>query len=288
MNLIHKIYPLIAVVFLFSCNNEETINRPLAAIGDQTLWTEQVLQILPKDLNTEDSIQFVEHYIRTWIVDELMFQHAKKNIQNTQEIEQKAEEYKRSLILHTYLNNLAAQKVDQHITESEVKAYYDENDAGLRLNESIIKGFILKVPQNATELNKLKGWSRLEAKEAVPTTEFIDNIEKYCVQNAAIYEYFYDRWEPLGKLVEILPFQIPENERDFLQKTSFVELEDSSFYYFLNIKEYLSISDKQPYEFARKTIQDILLNKKRVDFIKSVEKDLYQEAIEQDKIKLYY
>ncbi|MCD7973368.1 MAG: hypothetical protein LUG18_12015 [Candidatus Azobacteroides sp.] len=279
------------LTFLFSfagCNNEENLNKPLVSIGDRMLRKEQLMDVLPKGLSEEDSLQFAEHFIKKWITDELLYEQAGKNIVSNKEIEQKVEEYKRSLILYSYLNGLMAERLNQPVPENEIKTYYDTNDMGLYLEESIIKGFMLKVPINATDLNKLKGWCMEEATGKSVSTENIADIENYCLRNASIYEYFYDRWEPLHKYTEMMPVQFPDNEEEFLKATPFIEIADSSFYYFLNIKSYLSTSDKQPYEFARKTITDILVNQRRNDFIQQIGNDLYQEAIEKDKVKIYY
>jgi len=262
------------------------MNRPLVAIGDHILWKEQLMEVLPKGLSEEDSLQYAEHYIHNWIVEVLVYQQAMKNTRNMKEIDQKVEDYKKSLILQTYLNNLASERVSHTVPEAEIKTYYERNDNGLQLSESIIKGFVLKVPTNANDLKKLKDLCKSET-SGTTAIETIDAIEKYCVGNAAVYEYFYDRWEPLKRILEIIPIPAVDNESEFLKNNSFVEFQDSTFFYFLNIRNYLTINDKPPYEFARKQINDILSNQKRFAFIKEIENDLYNEAVQQDKIKLY-
>lgn len=269
----------------FSCKDEKAMNRPLVAVGEHILWKEQLIEALPKGLSEYDSLQYAEHYIHNWIVDILIYQQALKNIRDMKGIDQKVEDYKKSLILQTYLNELAAERVPSVVPEAEIKTYYEKNDAGLRLTESIIKGFILKIPANANDLQTLKELCMDEARET--STETLDAIEKYCVGKASIYEYFYDRWEPLNRILETIPIPSIENEPEFLANNSFVEFQDSTSYYFLNIKDYLTINDKPPYEFSRKQINDILSNQKRITFIKEIENDLYNEAVQGEKIKRY-
>ncbi len=269
----------------FSCNNEENVNRPLVAIGDQILRKEKLDEIVPKGLSPEDSLQFAEHYIHLWINNELMYQQAQRNIKSNKEIDRMVEEYRKSLILHTYENNMVAERLQAPVPEEEIRNYYQKNDQYFTLPEDIVKGFILKVPLNAVGLDKLKDWCRKETQKQKPSN--IRDIEKYCVQNASIYEYFYDRWESFGKLMENIPYKI-DNASDFLKKNSFVEVQDSSYYYYLNVNEYFTTSDKQPYEFAKPKIIETLTNERRIAFIKKMEDDLYQQAVKENKIKIYY
>ena len=262
------------------------MNRPLVAVGDHILWKEQVIEVIPKGLSEEDSLQYAEHFIHNWIVEVLVYQQALKNIRDIKEIDRKVEDYRKSLILQTYLNNLTSERVSSTVPEAEIKAYYERSDNGLQLTESIIKGFVLKVSANANDLKKFKDLCKNEA-AGTTSTEMIDAIEKYCVGNASVYEYFYDRWEPLKRILEIIPVPAVDDESEFLKNNSFVEFQDSTFFYFLNIKDYLTTNDKPPYEFSRKQINDILSNQKRFAFIKEIENDLYNEAMQQDKIKLY-
>jgi len=285
LKIIIYLLPLFVVLCFCFCDNKENINRPLVIIGDQVLRKEKLDEVIPRGLSTEDSLQAAEHYIRLWITDELVYQQAKQNIQNDKDIERMVEDYRKSLILHAYENSLVAERLDKDIPEEELQAYYQNNEKDFLLNQNIVKGFILKVPLNAGNLKKLKEWCNKETHKTGPSN--IQNIEKYCIQNAVIYEYFYDQWKPFDKLTEIMAYSVG-NPSDFLKNNAFVEFEDESYYYFLNINDYLTTSDKQPYEFAKPRIIDILSNEKRIDFIKKIKNDLYEDAVKSDKVKIYY
>ncbi|NLZ72537.1 MAG: peptidyl-prolyl cis-trans isomerase, partial [Bacteroidales bacterium] len=66
------------------------------------------------------------------------------------------------------------------------------------------------------------------------------------------------------------------------------ELQDSVYYYFLNISEIRKVGEQEPLEYAERKINDILVNYKQVDFIKQVKNDLYQEAVKRNKIQYNY
>ena len=278
--------PVILFVLCFcSCNNKENINRPLVVVGDQVLRKEKLDEVIPKGLSKEDSLQAAEHYIRMWTTDELMYQIAQQNIQGDKNIDRMVEEYRKSLILHTYENKLVAERLDKNFSDEEIRTYYQNNEKDFLLTQNIVKGFILKVPLNAGDLDKLKEWCNKETQKTKPSN--MQNIEKYCIQNAVVYEYFYDRWEPFDKLTEVMAYSV-ENPSDFLKKNAFVETQDSLYYCYLNINNYLTTSDKQPYEFAKPRIINILSNEKRIAFIKKIKDDLYEDAVKSEKVKIYY
>ena len=64
-----------------------------------------------------------------------------------------------------------------------------------------------------------------------------------------------------------------------------IELKDTAFYYFLNVSDFRSVGEQEPYEFARPKVKDMMLNLKQVEFMKKVKDDLYQQAVKKNEIK---
>ena len=62
---------------------------------------------------------------------------------------------------------------------------------------------------------------------------------------------------------------------------------DTAFYYFLNISDFRVAGEQEPYEFAQPKVKDMLVNIKRVDFMKQVKDDLYERAVKRKKIINY-
>ena len=108
--------------------------------------------------------------------------------------------------------------------------------------------------------------------------------EKYSLQNAVKYEYFYDKWVPMADVLDLIPLKVPEVE-DYVNKNRHIELKDTAFYYFLNVSDFRSVGEQEPYEFARPKVKDMMLNLKQVEFMKKVKDDLYQQAVKKNEIK---
>ena len=72
---------------------------------------------------------------------------------------------------------------------------------------------------------------------------------------------------------------------DYVNKNRHIELKDTAFYYFLNVSDFRSVGEQEPYEFARPKVKDMMLNLKQVEFMKKVKDDLYQQAVKKNEIK---
>jgi len=66
-----------------------------------------------------------------------------------------------------------------------------------------------------------------------------------------------------------------------------IEKQDYSFFYFLNITDFLSPGDNAPYEYARNTVKEILINQRKIDFLKKTEDDLFKRALDKGEIQYY-
>ena len=95
---------------------------------------------------------------------------------------------------------------------------------------------------------------------------------------------FYDKWVPMADVLDLIPLKVPEVE-DYVNKNRHIELEDTAFHYFLNVSDFRTVGQQEPYEFARPKVKDMVLNLKQVEFMRAVKDDLYQQAVKRDKIK---
>lgn len=244
------------------------------------LYLEDLLKVLPDDLSKEDSTLFAERYMRDWVEHELLFEKARTNISDSAEIEKQVNQYREALIMHSYQQTLIAQTLSEEVSEEELTDYYEKHQELFKVERPLIKGLFIKVPMGAPKLNNVRRWYKMENREAV------ENLEKYSLQSAVKYEYFYDRWVPVAEVADLIPLKLPDMG-EYLNRNRHVELKDDAFYYFLNVSDYRGIGDQEPYEFARTQVKGMLMNMKQVEFMKQVKEDLYRRAEKRDRIKYY-
>ena len=149
------------------------------------------------------------------------------------------------------------------------------------LENPLIKGLFIKVPLTAPQLNNVRRWYKSDKQDA------IESLEKYSLQNAVKYEYFYDKWVSVTDVLDMIPLKV-EAPEEYVNKHRQIELKDTAFCYFLNVSDYRGAGEEKPYEFARPEVKDLLVNQKRVDFMERVKNDLYQQAVSKKKIIYNY
>lgn len=274
----------IALILLFvSCQQQidHQGRTPLVEVDGVFLYKEDVEKALPSNTSKDDSLLFAEQYVKNWIEDILLFDNAERNIPQDVDIEQLIENYRRSLILHTYQQKLISQKFEEEITENEIETFYQENKEMFLLEKPLVKGLFIKIPLKSPKISNVRQWYRSKEQET------IEKLEKYSLQYAVDYDYFYNRWTPLEDIINKIPLSV-SSPMNYVSKNRQIEVSDTLYQYFLNIDEMLESGQHKPLDFARSEIKGILLNVKQVDFMLQIRNSLYKQAIEKDKITFYY
>lgn len=282
---IHVLASYFLLLLLVSCSaksdpNIEKGKEPIVSVYGKTLYRSDIENAISERITAGDSLNSAEAYVKMWVNEELIHAKAIQNVADKDRIDKLVENYKQSLIVFTYLENLLKEELSKTISENDLKDYYDKNPGSLKLQSNIVKGLFLKVPKSSSELNNLRKWYRqstLAAKES---------IEKSAVQNAVIYDYFYDRWISVNDVLSYIPVPISDSNQ-FLRTNKNFEIQDSTYVYLLHIEEYALAGNNTPYEYAKSQITDILINKKRDAFLKQFEQDLYKKALDENDIKFY-
>lgn len=278
---------LLSLIFFvtYSCGKKDSTTvdpaqNPVVTVKGQTLYRATLNEVLPVGLSPEDSTEAAQSYINMWINDLLMYDKAKQNITNQEEVDMLVQNYRKSLIANIYQEQLLRQQLSKLISENELKAYYEQNKERFGLEENIIKGLYLKVPVGSSHLSNFQKWYKQGTNDA------IENIEKNSLQNVVGYEYFYDRWVDFDEVLDNIPTLITD-QRQFLQTNKNLEVRDSSFVYLLNIKEYKLAGNDAPYEYIKGQLSEIFTEQRKADFLKQVQKDLYDKAVSDEEIKFY-
>ena len=270
-------------VSLFACKKAIQTDEPdaLVKVNDRILTRNEVESLIPKGTTSADSLLLAESYIKKWVKDELVLKIAQRNLGSDKEtIDKLVDAYRRSLLRYRYQEKLIQEKLSDEIQESDVLTYYDTNKEKFVLDKNLIKGLFLKVPADAPNLSEVKTWYKSG------NVASLEKIEKYSIQNAAIYEYFFDKWVDFDEIRNNIPNQI-SNPESFLRTNKILEVTDSSFCYFLNIRQVLLKGQVEPFEYAEPRILEILINQRKLDFIKEFEEELYNDALDGGDVIFY-
>lgn len=263
----------------------------VAELNGQYLYR-STLDSLTLGLNSEDSLRVVQLFIRQWAQDILLYDNS--TARTHQEIEQMVSEYRRTLYAQAYEDRLVERRMPKSIPDSAVQAIYDRMPDRFILDESIVKGVLLVVPNDAPNLSKVKQWllkigtERQERKEKKNSkvTNVLDDIEKYVYQNASGYELFTDQWTTVTALTRQMPVERADLETK-LKYGNRIEISDSTQTFILQVTEKHMRGEKMPVEYARPQIEKIILNARRVEFLRKERERLYNDAVQEKKIKFF-
>ena len=250
----------------------------VAEYNGKTITVEQI-EMLTAGLAPEDSSRIAQHYIRQWAIDLIEYDKAKDQTNKT--IEQLVEDYRRSLYLHEYEQKLIAQRMSRSVEDTLIQSFYNQHSDHLILSETILRGLLLVVPNEAPNLNDLR--KKIQQPE---TEENIEWIEKFAYQYAVGYELFLEEWRTMSEIIVLMPFE-KDNLDTELKKKRQIEVQDTVNTYLLQVTELSMKGDLKPLTYARKEIEDILLRQRQVEFLQNERNALYENAIELGKLKLY-
>ena len=273
------VFVILSLLVISGCKQEsgETGKGVIVTVGGESL-TRQVLETyIPTGISKQDSLIVAENFIQFWIQEVLMLEIATKNVADKKEINRLVENYRQALVIYRYQEQLVQEKLSKTISEKDIKQYYNENKENFKLDGPLVKGMLLKIPSDAPKINDVRIWY----KSTKPKD--IESLDKYIVQNAVSYDDFLDHWVDLQSINDKLPAR--ELGKNVTQRH--IELQDSSFYYFITLQDHLAAGDYEPIEHAEPFIKEILINQKKTDFLKSIETDLYNKALKEGKIKFH-
>lgn len=268
---------------LISCTDKAPRSKgdALVSVGQHTLTAFEVKKLIPKTLSSQDSLMMAESYVKKWVKNALIYDLANKHLEDEkEEIDRLVDAYRQSLMSHKYEEKLVEERLSAEISDKEISDYYEANKESFLLEEDIVKGLFLKVPSDAPGLSDLKKWCNSGG------DELIEKIEKYSLQNAVIYDYFYDRWMSGEEIAENMPVKKSEFNR-MLKTDKLIEVSDSAYCYLLKVKEVEFKGNRAPFDYASAQIKEILLSQRKSEFLRSFEEEIYNEAIRKGNVKFH-
>ena len=275
------IYGVLSMLLLFSCGRgvQDVGADVLVSVEGHSLLRSEVESVIPRTLSSADSLLMAESYVKKWVKDVLVYDVAEENLgEEMADVERLVEAYRHSLIRYRYQEQLVRERLSAEIRESDVLNYYETNQKKFELKTNLVKGLFLKVPIDAPGLTDLKRWYKSDDASAV------EKIDKYSLQNAAIYDYFYDKWMDFEDVMENIPMQM-SNPSAYLKANKTLEVSDSSYCYLLNIRDYIPAGQVAPYDYVQPQIMDMLLAQRKQKFLRDFEEELYNDAIRDGKVR---
>jgi hypothetical protein len=282
--LIKKTIFISAILLCVSCNFfKETDDRiPVARVGDAYLYQEDIENIVADGTTPEDSILLINNFITRWATQELLVDGAKRNLPETQqdEFNKLVTQYKNDLFTKAYLEALVNKYIDTTITTSEAQSIYDTNRETFKLNEELVKLRYISLPLNAINKDEVERRFQRYNKD---DRAYFDGV----ALQFKSYSFNDSIWVKLSQAAEKIPVVNAENKSELLKKSNFIQLKDSLNLYLMQINDVLQQNDYAPLEYVKPTIDQIIINKRKLELIKQLEKDITKDAIKNNQFEIY-
>lgn len=258
----------------------ELEKKVLASVGDEYLYEEDVLPLVPQGLGRQDSTLFVSQYVRNWAEEHLLIAEAEKDSRiNLDEIEDRVDEYRRTLIYYAHVGNLVAEQMDTVVTEPQLKQFYEENKANFELKDNILKAQYVIAPTTAKKTDKVK-------KRFFAGDNSDGLLATFCREEAYRCQLDDTSWVSFDDLAKVIPIDRTQSPDLFLRNNKSFEISDTGLVYWVKINDYKIKESISPFEFVRDEIKLILLNRRKKDFMEAYRKKLFDQALENKSVEL--
>lgn len=268
---------LYLVLGLFSCNFfKQDSDKLLVTVYGDKLYFSDVKDLISPDLSSEDSLKLVQALCEKWAKEQLLVQKAKINLPLVlQDVKAQVESYEKSLLIYSYQKELLNQKLDTLVNDDEIESFYEKNKQNFILDDAVVRVNYIKLKKEVPYLWKAQQFFKKEDEYSKIS------LEDYCYQFADDY-YLDDSWLSVDDIFNVLPDNYTSRN---LYKGKNIEFADDDYYYFLHVKKYISKGSVSPLDMVSNQIRSIIINKRKIDFLKHVEMDLYQNALAKNYVQ---
>ncbi|HAP01182.1 MAG TPA: hypothetical protein DCQ93_04580 [Bacteroidetes bacterium] len=265
----------------FSGNEEENGN-PIARVYDTYLYTSDVEGVGKGAAKPEDSILAVKNYIDSWVRHQLILHYAEENLpEKNPELEKQLKDYRESLIIYLYEKELIAQKLDTVVSENEIDTYYKNHIDNFQLKSAVTRVRYIMLPKNTKpKLDSAIAWLKK------PGEMNNSKLQNFCEDNAIKFQLNDSTWLSADELNAAFPLE-ENNLINAPYSKSFQQMSDSLYQYLVSFDDFKLKGTDAPIQYVRDNIVNIILNKRKLDYLSEIHNSIYNNAQDNKKFEVY-
>lgn len=273
------ILPVVVMLVMSGCTLLHSADEEVAAVGQRSLMR-SALKEVTVGLSGADSVVKAENYVEQWVRREVKLQEAERVLEAERgEIERLVEEYRTSLLANRLEQRYLVGKLDTLITDSMVKEYYQTHRREFVLDRTILKGRIVRLPDNYRQSVKLL--NLMGSKSADKQQDFLDLCRK---NNFELHTF--EAWVDFGEFLSYLPVRRDKNYDYILSGDEIRQMADADSKYFIEIFEVLKKGECAPLDRVEDMVRRILYNRRRGEIVSSYNDSLYNAALTEGVVRI--
>jgi len=258
---------------MMACQSQTIGKDQLASAFGEKLYLADVNDALNTATNSLDSVQIIDKAIDNWLMSEILYNEAKKELKSSSDIEKLVSNYRKSLYIHE-LEKKKLSEMDSSLVAGEQNDTIEYATNPSPLEEPCIRFLMVKVNDAAYNDTLKSIWK----------TEDLPALENYVKQVEGLALLDPKKWYYASEFNNITPDEL--REKINYSKTEAYSLSLNNIKLLIKILEYKKAGEAEPKELAVPRIRQSVLHDKSVNFLKEWKKALYQNNIQSKNIHI--
>lgn len=262
---------------LWSCSKENgnTTEKPLATVFDKSLYPSDIKGIVGTGISAKDSSMLVNSFIENWAKEQLIIAIAEQNIPDDLDVDRLVEDYRLSLIRHSYEQKLVEQRLDSVVTDTEIRRYYESALDQYQLDKTVVQGKFIKLPKEAPEQDTLKIWWKnpMENKQ---------NLAEYCRMYADKFLVEDSIWIDVDYLAAEFP--ISSLKEGSISSGLNTSTSNDEFIYYIKVDKVVRQGQIAPLSYVKNKIIKVILRKRKFELLDNMTDELYKRELDKKNV----
>lgn len=252
----------------------------VAEVGKEELTLSDLEKIIPKNLSKEDSIVLANQYITSWAKRMLLYSKAQEELSNEDKnVDQQLQEYKMQLLIFRYQDKYLMERLDTTVSDEEGQEYYNKHKDLFVSQDGAARGCYLVINRDSRNLPAIIRAAKGRNEEDVQA------FEELASAFAVRYEDFSDAWITLPDLSREMGCGFVEL-KERISASDMVEINDSLYTKLFVAIEKVLPGKVAPYDYSRRKVREIFLGRRKQELIKTLEEEIYTEALNNKDLKI--
>ena len=272
---------LIILLLICSCDlptNEES--NAVARVGEDFLFVSDIEdQIGP---NGSDSIQITRRTINEWAEELLYLKKAEINLSSREKkgLEELVSTYRNDLYVKTYKDKAIQSQLDSIVEKEEIESYFEQNKLNFKTNKDLLRGRYVRVRNENYNLRSIrKSIRRFNEDDKVSLDSIALQFTTYSLNDSI--------WVQASQFFNRLPSINERRYKNFLKNDTFFELQDSLEVYLVVVEEVVLRNDLAPLDYVAPTLKQILINKRKLELMRQLDREIIEEGLRQNIYEVY-
>lgn len=263
---------LVWALLLGACNEGPKVQGDtVARVGNRVLTSEQVARHIPSGLSVDDSATAMQRYVDQWVREQILVSQAETALPLEETaFEDEINAYRNALLLHAFKERYVNERMDTEVDEEEALSFYEANQESFTLADYAVRVLFINAPETAN-LNAVR-----EPFAALDSTGMLD-IERWCVENGAIYGLDGATWWSLSAFTKEVPMNFYRTEAQ-LSSRRLVEFDAEGRHYLVRFLEHALKDEVAPFAAVRDDVVEMILHRRKQQLLLAMEEQLVVKA----------